>query len=60
MKEKNNIKKNCVLCSNNRYNKYKICKECLKIKDFIHKYGIFAILHFIETYNFKLPLAPSY
>lgn len=55
---KNNIKKNCVMCSSNRYSCYKICKDCLRIKEHIHKYGMLSITNFID--NYKMPHAPPY
>jgi len=60
MKEKTNIKKICYMCSNNRYAKYKLCRDCIKIKDFIHKYGMVSIVHFIDSYKYVKPSAPPY
>lgn len=49
-----NEKKNCVMCSNIRGNKTsKICHECVKIKLFIHKYGMDAIQEYIDKYKIE-------
>ena len=56
--DKKNIKKNCVICSNNRYTSYKLCKECVRIKEHVHKWGMVSITNFIE--NYKPNYAPPY
>ena len=60
MKEKTNIKKICILCNNTRYAKNKLCRDCIKIKEHIHKYGMVSIVHFIDSYKYVKPSAPPY
>lgn len=52
-----NKDKNCIMCSDKRYQKLKLCKNCQKIKDFIREYGLKCIENFITDYLTK-PSAP--
>lgn len=57
--DKKNIRKNCVVCSNNRFTSYKLCKECIRIRDHIHRHGMLSIMNFIDNYK-MMPSAPPY
>jgi hypothetical protein len=55
---KKNIRKNCVMCSNNRFSTTKLCRDCCKIKEFLHRHGMLPVMNFIE--NYKPNYAPPY